>query len=363
MRPWRPGRVTAPAAPQPAPTWIALILVVAGVAAFAGEAPGVRWFEGPLSEALAKARAEKKVVMLEAWARWCGPCRAMEKDVWSKDEVGRAIARDAVPFRAEVDRNSGAGAELGDKYAISALPQVLFLDPATGDTLERLVGALPAEKIFEAMDRAKIKAGASQSVEAAWNDPAELLSLAARLVRNEHVPDARRALERVLALDADCSKNFAADAALLLAELTGNAGETRRAMTLLEGALARCPASPAVPQIFARLVDLAPKSGDPSALDRVLRARAKASPNDPDVLRALAAFLAAGKRDLEYAETIARRAVELSPDDPPFLGTLAEVLYARGRTDEARETVDRAIKIDPHDTALRELRLKITLGR
>ena len=210
------------------------------------------------------------------------------------------------------------------------------------------------------MDRARAKIGAATQVEAARNDPTELNRLAARLIRADKRPEARLALARVLELDPDCRLDRADDAAMMLSELDEGAGDVKGALAVLEKVSGTCTRASAGTEVWNRMAALATRA-DPAVEERVLRARAGALPDDAAAQSGLAAFLARTGKDLGVAERAARHAVERAPDDPSMLGTLAEVLLAEGRTAEARSTVEKAIAMDPHDTALRELRLKITL--
>ena len=49
---------------------------------------GIRFFEGTLKEALAKAKKEGKFVFFDAYASWCGPCKTMENEVFTDSAVG-----------------------------------------------------------------------------------------------------------------------------------------------------------------------------------------------------------------------------------------------------------------------------------
>ena len=41
----------------------------------------VKW-ETNLESALARAKTEKKIVFVDVWAAWCGPCKRLQKDVF-----------------------------------------------------------------------------------------------------------------------------------------------------------------------------------------------------------------------------------------------------------------------------------------
>jgi predicted TPR repeat methyltransferase len=90
--------------------------------------------------------------------------------------------------------------------------------------------------------------------------------------------------------------------------------------------------------------------------------RAEAFPADPDAQRAAAAWLVRSAKDPKRAAPYAAKALALAPEDPRAMAAVAEVDLAQGDTARARELIERAIKIDPHDPDLRELRLRITMA-
>ncbi len=49
---------------------------------------GIQFFKGTWQEALAKAKKTNKLLFVDAFATWCGPCKMMDKKVFVKKEVG-----------------------------------------------------------------------------------------------------------------------------------------------------------------------------------------------------------------------------------------------------------------------------------
>ena len=110
---------------------------------------------GPIAwqEDLAKAQKlalkEKKLIMVDFYADWCGPCKMMLDTTYKhKDVVSRS--KQFVPLLIDVDKNEG----LAKKYQVEAIPTVVFID-AKGKVITRSMGYLDAKQFLELMTKAK----------------------------------------------------------------------------------------------------------------------------------------------------------------------------------------------------------------
>lgn len=117
---------------------------------------GVNFEHGTLQEALNKAKANKKgakLVFLDCFTTWCGPCKYMANEVFPKKEAGDYFNKKFVNIK--IDMEKGEGIELAKKYAVAAYPTFLILD-AEGNEIGRVVGggelADFIKKIEAAMD-------------------------------------------------------------------------------------------------------------------------------------------------------------------------------------------------------------------
>lgn len=125
----------------------ALVAAQSPASAGAKQTPaGVAFESLSLDQALAKAAEEQKLVFLDCQTVWCGPCRAMAKNVFSLPRVGEYFANRFVAIK--MDMETGEGPDVAHRYKVKAYPTLLILD-ATGKELHRIVGYRDASALLD----------------------------------------------------------------------------------------------------------------------------------------------------------------------------------------------------------------------
>jgi len=78
--------------------------------------------------------ATQGLVMVDFWAAWCGPCRAIAPVL---EELAEASEGRVTLMKVNVDESPGLAA----RYEIRSIPTILFVEE--GAVVERVVGAVP----------------------------------------------------------------------------------------------------------------------------------------------------------------------------------------------------------------------------
>ena len=113
------------------------------LASFAqNESTNIEFFKGTFEEALAKAQAEDKLVFMDAYTVWCGPCKWMSKNTFTDPKVAEYFNENFVNVKMDMEKGEGPG--LARKYRVRGYPTLLFLN-GDGSIAKTQLGALPAE--------------------------------------------------------------------------------------------------------------------------------------------------------------------------------------------------------------------------
>lgn len=101
----------------------------------------------PFKDLVSKAKKENKLVFIDAYASWCGPCKMMEKNVFTRKSVGDFYNKNFV--NARIDMEKGEGREIAQKFGVRSYPTYLFLN-SDGELISQNVGYME-ESVFLAM--------------------------------------------------------------------------------------------------------------------------------------------------------------------------------------------------------------------
>lgn len=114
--------------------------------ASASKPAGVNFEELSFDAALEKAGKTGRLVFMDCQTVWCGPCRAMARDIFPLPRVGEFFAEHFVSIKQDME--TGEGPELSRRYEVTAYPTMLILD-AEGHELHRIVGYRSADALLE----------------------------------------------------------------------------------------------------------------------------------------------------------------------------------------------------------------------
>lgn len=124
-------------------TIIAIVLGVFAFYSFNNSQPagkpgeGIEFHTGTWQEALDKAKEENKIIFLDAYASWCGPCKLMKRKTFSNKAVGKYYNKKFI--NVAMDMEKGEGPALARKYPIKGYPTLLYIN-AEGKVVAETMG-------------------------------------------------------------------------------------------------------------------------------------------------------------------------------------------------------------------------------
>ena len=106
-----------------------LLIALVAVFLYSGAiAQGIKFEKGQLNEILAKAKEENKLVFVDVYTKWCGPCKGMVKNIFPLPEVGKFYNKNFINYKLDAEDAEVNGPELSKKYEVNGFPTYLFLD-------------------------------------------------------------------------------------------------------------------------------------------------------------------------------------------------------------------------------------------
>ena len=98
---------------------------------------GIQFTNASWAEILKKAKAENKVIFLDAYASWCGPCKLLQKNVFTRQDIGELYNKQFI--NVKMDMEKGEGPALAQRYPLEAYPTLFFID-GNGRVLRKVIG-------------------------------------------------------------------------------------------------------------------------------------------------------------------------------------------------------------------------------
>lgn len=113
-------------------------LLFAAILTVGASAQGIQFFKGTWGEAQGEAEKQEKLIFVDAFAEWCGPCKQMARNVFPNEEVGEFFNKHFVSMQIDMER--GMGLEFAKRYPVRAYPTLFFIN-YKGEIVHTVVGA------------------------------------------------------------------------------------------------------------------------------------------------------------------------------------------------------------------------------
>ena len=181
----------------------------------------VNFEKGSVSEVLAKAKSENKVVMVDVLTDWCKWCIELDNKVYSKPEIYDFANVNQINYK--IDAEKGEGVEFVKKYKVQGYPTILFLD-ADGNEIDRIYGYVPMKDFKEMMTDYNKGINTYGDLKARLEkDPNDIeanLKFADKLMTLSELDDAKKHLNKIIEADPENKAGKTDDAKYKLASLS-----------------------------------------------------------------------------------------------------------------------------------------------
>ena len=87
---------------------------------------GIKFVEPNWAKALQEAKKQKKMIFIDAYTTWCGPCRMLKQNTFPDKAAGEFFNKHFINIALDMEK--GDGIAFGEKYQIRAYPTLLIMD-------------------------------------------------------------------------------------------------------------------------------------------------------------------------------------------------------------------------------------------
>jgi len=106
---------------------------------------GIKFESITFEEALKKAKEEDKLIFIDAYAVWCGPCKMMDRTTFKDEKVGDVFNENFINIK--IDMEKGEGPNIAKKYQVRAYPTMMLIN-GEGKVEKRMLGAMQDSRLL-----------------------------------------------------------------------------------------------------------------------------------------------------------------------------------------------------------------------
>ncbi|GAB1370429.1 hypothetical protein MASR1M45_04900 [Candidatus Kapaibacterium sp.] len=149
------------------------VLFVMMLALAVSTADELKFETGEWSQIIKKAKAENKIIFLDAYTDWCGWCEVMDKKTFTDADVISFVNKNFIPVKYEMQ--TGTGKILAMKYRVRGFPSQLYFN-SEGKLIYTDIGYKEPKKFIESLQKVldsknhKIYKGISDKLEPEFPD-------------------------------------------------------------------------------------------------------------------------------------------------------------------------------------------------
>jgi thioredoxin 1 len=106
---------------------------------------GIQFEKKSLEEAMKQAKKENKLIFIDAYTEWCGPCKKMAATSFQDPQVAEYFNGKFINLKIEMEK-SADGPTVAKAYRVAAYPTLLFIN-GDGQLVKSVIGFQTADQL------------------------------------------------------------------------------------------------------------------------------------------------------------------------------------------------------------------------
>ncbi len=125
---------------------ILYLLIILSFSSYASDDKGIKFKEVSRSKILNEANKQNKLIFIDIYAAWCGPCKWMYENTFQDALVGEKFNKTFLNYK--VDGDSFEGVSVGIICRVDSFPTYLYIAP-DGKVIHRIEGTQSPEGLVQ----------------------------------------------------------------------------------------------------------------------------------------------------------------------------------------------------------------------